>query len=189
MNKTLLTLALLAAAAAGGFAVLTARDLDRREQDVLSRWTELHRAEQAQFAEMPAVLALADAQPALDAAVRTNARSRCSLLAQFDSGGAVIDDARRFDLYKQVRAECTGGLFRLLAALRDAPPLAADSHVQALGRSLTQGQATVDSARERYRQALATYNEGIQHLPRGLAARLLGYEERPDFVRYADAGR
>ncbi len=76
-----------------------------------------------------------------------------------------------------------------LAALRDAPPLAADSHVQALGRSLTQGQATVDSARERYRQALAAYNDGIQHLPRGLAARLLGYEERPDFVRYADAGR
>jgi len=189
MNKTFLALALATATAAAAFLALTARDLERHEQDLLTRWTELHRAEQAQFAEVPAVLALAEVQPALDVAVRSSARSHCSLLAQFDGHSPVIDDARRFDLYKQVRAECTGRLFRLLAALRDDPPLAADSHVQALGRSLTQGQANVDSARERYRQALAAYNEGIQHLPRGLAARLLGYEERPDFVRYADAGR
>ena len=30
---------------------------------------------------------------------------------------ALIDDAQRFDRYKQMRAECTGSLFRLLAAV------------------------------------------------------------------------
>lgn len=188
-KKPPIVLALVIGVAVTGLGAVAAQDLQQQDQVVQARWAELHAAELAQFAEVPAVLALADAQPGVDAGLSAGARSRCGQLPQFDDGASLIDDAQRFDRYKQARAECTGALFRLLAALRTVPPLAADSHVQALGRSLTQGQATVDSARDRYRQALSAYNDGVQHLPRGLAARLLGYQERPDFVRYADAGR
>jgi hypothetical protein len=182
MNKTPIALALATAVAVAGFGALAAQDLQQHDQAVLTRWAELHAAEQAQFAEVPAVLALADTPPALDA------RARCGLLAQFDDGTPLIDDAQRFDRYKQARAECTGRLFRLLAALRGDPLLAADGHVQALGLSLTQGQTSVDGARARYREALAAYNQGVNGLPRGMAAALLGYQERPDFVRHADTG-
>jgi hypothetical protein len=162
MNKTPIALALATAVAVAGFGALAAQDLQQHDQAVLTRWAELHAAEQAQFAEVPAVLALADTP--------------------------LIDDAQRFDRYKQARAECTGRLFRLLAALRGDPLLAADGHVQALGLSLTQGQTSVDGARARYREALAAYNQGVNGLPRGMAAALLGYQERPDFVRHADTG-
>jgi LemA protein len=188
MKKTPIALVLATTAAVSGFGTLAAQDLQQHDQAVLARWAELHAAEQAQFAEVPAVLTLADTQPAVNVAVRDGARARCGLLAQFDGGAPLIDDAQRFDRYKQVRAECTGALFRLLATLRGDPLLAADGHVQALGLSLTQGQTSVDDARARYREALAAYNQGVNQLPRGVAAALLGYQERPDFVRHANAG-
>lgn len=187
MTKTPIALALVTVAAVAGAVAMAAQDLQRDDQVVLARWAELHSAEQAQFAEVPAVLALADGQSALDVDLRSGAHARCSALAQFDDGAPLIDDAERFDRYKQVRAECTGMLFRLLAALRTDPQLAANGHVQALGQSLTHGQVPVDGARERYRQALAAYNQGVHSAPRGVAAALLGYQERPDFVRQAGA--
>ncbi|PTT90912.1 hypothetical protein DBR42_04940 [Pelomonas sp. HMWF004] len=187
MKKIPIVLALAVTAAVAGVGNLAAQDLKQHDQAVLSRWAELHSMERAQFAAVPAVLALADAQPALDPSLRTGARERCGQLAQFDGDAPLIDDAQRFDRYKQARAECTGMLFQLLAALRADPLLAADGRVQSLGLSLTQGQATVDLAREHYRQALATYNQGLHRLPHGMAAALLGYQERPDFVRHADA--
>lgn len=186
MTKTPLVLALAVTAAIAGVGNLAAQDLQQHDQAVLARWAELHSIEQAQFAAVPAVLALADAQPALDPHLRTGARARCSLLATFDGDTPLIDDAQRFDRYKQARAECTGMLFQLLTALRADPQLADDPHVQSLGLSLTRGQAAVDAAREHYRQALATYNQGLHRLPHGMAAALLGYQERPDFVRRAD---
>ncbi|UXH77906.1 LemA family protein [Roseateles amylovorans] len=185
MNKTLITFALLSAVGVAGFVTVSAQDLRHDEQTVLTRWADVHAAERAQLAEVPAVLALADRQPGIDARARASARAQCGLLAQLDTDTTLLDDPQRFDHYKQKRAECTGALFRLLANLRSDPSLAADSHVQALFLSLTQGQSSVDAARQRYGQALVAYNRGVQQLPRGIAAAVLGYQERPDFVRYA----
>ncbi|SEK23102.1 Uncharacterized conserved protein [Roseateles sp. YR242] len=187
MTKTLIILALVFSVGVAGWGSWAAADLRQQDQAVLAGWAELHAAEQTQFAEVPAVLALADREPALDANLRAGAHSRCSPLAQFEGAEALIDDAQGFDRYKQVRAECTGTLFRLLAALRGDAQLSSDGHVQALGLSLTHGQATVDVARARYRQALVVYNQRVHQMPHRLAAAVLGYRERPDFVRYADA--
>lgn len=187
MNKTFSISALVLAVGVAGWIGWTAMELRQQDQVVMARWAELHAAEQMQFSEVPAVLALVDREPGVDANVRAGARLHCNPLAQFESGAALIDDAQRFDRYKQTRAECTGTLFRLLAALRGDPQLTSDGHVQALGLSLTHGQATVDGARERYRQALVVYNQGVRRLPQRMAAALLGYRERPDFVRYVDS--
>ncbi|WAC75685.1 LemA family protein [Roseateles sp. SL47] len=186
MNRSFVAVAAVASLAVAGWIGWVAEDLRQQDQGVQARWAELHAAEQTQFAEVPAVLALADRQPALDATVKAGARSRCSPLEQLNNGASLIDDAQQFDHYKQVRAECTGTLFRLLAAIHSDPVMSADGHVQALGQSLTHGQAAVDIARERYRQALVAYNRGIRKLPQRLAAGLLGYRERPDLVRYAE---
>lgn len=184
MNKTPLVLALTVTVALAALVAAAAQELQQRDQAVLARWADVHAAEQAQFADVPAVLAWANAGHAAHA---VDAHARCSRLAQFEGGGPLIDDAQRFDRYKQTRAECTGMLFQLLAALRSDPQTATHPHVQALGRALTQGQAVVDSARERYRQALAAHHDELDRLPRGLATALMGEMDRPDFVRHAGA--
>lgn len=185
MNKTFIIPALVLLAGAAGWIAWAGEDLRQREQSVLARWDELHAAEQRQFVEVPAVLVLADREPALDAGVRAAAHTHCGPLTQFEDGATLIDDAQRFDRYKQARAECTGAMFRLLAVLQGSPLGSSDGHVQALVLSLTRGQATVDGARERYRQALVAYNQRVHGMPHRVAAAVLGYRERPDFVRYA----
>ncbi len=185
MNKTVIVSALAGALAFAGWVGWTADQLHQQDHEVLARWAQVHAAEQAQFAEVPVVLALADQKSAVDPSVRAGARARCGLLGQFDNADVLMDDAQRFDRYKQVRAECTGQLFRLLAAVHTESAVATDPHVQALGQSLTRGQDSVDAVRAQYRQALKSYNAMVRRLPTRVAAGLLGYQERPDFVRLA----
>lgn len=185
MKTSLIVTGVAAALAVAGWMGWSADQLHRKDQLVLARWAEVHAAEQTQFAEVPVVLALVDQKTGLDPGVHAGARARCGSLGEFDNAAALIDDPQRFDRYKQVRAECTGTLFRLLAAAGAEPAVAQDPHVQSLRQSLTRGQADVDAARERYRQALQAYNAGVQRLPTRVAAAVLGYQERPDFVRWA----
>lgn len=188
MNKTIIFSALAGAVGAAAWVGWTADELRRQDHDVLARWAEVHAAEQAQMSEVPVVLALVDQKSAVDPSVRAGARARCGLLGEFDNGDVLMDDEQRFDRYKQVRAECTGQLFRLMAAVQGEPAVSSDPHVRALGQSLTHGQATVDAARDRYRQALKAYNAQVHRLPTRVAAVMLGYRERPDFVRLAQQG-
>ncbi len=187
MSKIFIAVGALVALSTVGLVTLAGKDLRRDDQAVMARWSDLQAAHQAQFADVPAVLALADSQPTLDARLRAGARSHCGLLAQMEGDPTLVADAQRFDRYKQTRAECTGTLFRVLGQLRADPVLASNGHVQALGSALTQGQTRVDAARERYRQALTVYNQSVSQWPGHLAALVLGYQARPDFVRYANA--
>lgn len=188
MNKTILAAAGAGALAAAAWVGWTADQLRQQDRALLARWAEVHAAEQAQFSEVPVVLALIDQTPTVDPGVRAGARARCGRLGEFDNGDVLMDDEQQFDRYKQVRAECTGQLFRLMGAVRADPTLWSDPHVRALNQSLTQGQGAVDAARDRYRQALKSYNAQVHGLPTRAAAVVLGYRERPDFVRLAQQG-
>lgn len=188
MNKTILAAAGAGALAAAAWVGWTADQLQQQDRDLLARWAEVHAAEQAQLSEVPVVLALVDQKTAVDPSVRAGARARCGQLGEFDNGDVLMDDEQRFDRYKQVRAECTGQLFRLMAAVRADPALWSDAHVRGLYQAMTQGQTAVDAARDRYRHALKSYNAQVQGLPTRVAAVVLGYRERPDFVRMAQQG-
>ncbi|HEY4566251.1 LemA family protein [Planococcaceae bacterium Storch 2/2-2] len=84
--------------------------------------------------------------------------------------------------------ELSGALSRLLVVVENYPELKSDKQFQQLMDELAGTENRISVERGKYNEVVATYNKQMKRFPTNIAAKILGFEERPYFKADEKAG-
>ena len=108
----------------------------------------------------------------------TNARAKMSSV---NMNAADATDEAKLKQYAQAQSELGGALSRLLVVAENYPQLKADQNFRDLQAQLEGTENRISLARNRYIEAVRTYNTTLRQFPQNLTAKVFGLKQRPNF--------
>jgi len=108
----------------------------------------------------------------------TNARAK---VGGINATPELINDPEAFKKFTQAQGELTGALSRLLVVTENYPQLKSDQLFRDLQAQLEGTENRITVARNRYIQAVATYNTTVRSFPSNLTAMDTGAKIKPSF--------
>jgi LemA protein len=94
----------------------------------------------------------------------------------------VLNDPAAFSRFQQAQGELSGALSRLMVVTENYPNLKADTQFRDLQAQLEGTENRITVARNRYIQAVQTYNVHVRSFPANLTAKMFGYDVKPSFT-------
>ncbi|MFD1244946.1 LemA family protein [Paralysiella testudinis] len=108
----------------------------------------------------------------------TNARAK---VGSVNMNAADATDEAKLKQYAQAQSELGGALSRLLVVAENYPQLKADQNFRDLQAQLEGTENRISLARNRYIEAVRTYNTTLRQFPQNLTAKVFGLKQRPNF--------
>ncbi|HEY2623314.1 LemA family protein [Dyella sp. Tek66A03] len=109
----------------------------------------------------------------------TNARARVGTMQLSPDA---LNDPQKLQQFQQAQGQLSSALSRLMVVSENYPQLKADGLFQNLQAQLEGTENRITVARNRYVQAVQTYNSMIRTFPNNLTARMFGYQVKPNFT-------
>ncbi len=94
----------------------------------------------------------------------------------------LVNDAQAFAKFQQAQGELSGALSRLLVVTENYPQLKSDAAFRDLQAQLEGTENRITVARNRYIQAVQSYNVTVRSFPSNLTAKLFGYTTKANFT-------
>ena len=107
----------------------------------------------------------------------TNARAK---VGSVNMNAADATDEAKLKQYAQAQSELGGALSRLLVVAENYPQLKADQNFRDLQAQLEGTENRISLARNRYIEAVRTYNTTLRQFPQNLTAKVFGLKQRPN---------
>ena len=108
----------------------------------------------------------------------TNSRAK---VGSVNMNAADATDEAKLKQYAQAQSELGGALSRLLVVAENYPQLKADQNFRDLQAQLEGTENRISLARNRYIEAVRTYNTTLRQFPQNLTAKVFGLKQRPNF--------
>lgn len=108
----------------------------------------------------------------------TNARAKVGSVNMTQSDAT---DETKMKQFSQAQGELSSALSRLLVVTENYPNLKADQNFRDLQAQLEGTENRIALARNRYIQAVQTYNTSVRTFPNNLTAKMFGLHVRPNF--------
>jgi len=108
----------------------------------------------------------------------TEARAR---VGSIQATPALLNDPQAFAQFQAAQQQLSGSLSRLLAVSENYPQLKADAGFRDLQAQLEGTENRIAIARNRYIQAVQTYNVTVRAFPSNLTAMVFSYKVKPNF--------
>ena len=109
----------------------------------------------------------------------TQARAR---VGSIQATPELVNDEAAFQRFIAAQGELTGAISRLLLVAENYPQLKADGLFRDLQAQLEGTENRITVARNRYIDAVKTYNVAVRSFPSNLTAMLFGYKTKPSFT-------
>ncbi|QID17527.1 LemA family protein [Nitrogeniibacter mangrovi] len=109
----------------------------------------------------------------------TEARAR---VAGIQVTPELVNDPAAMAKFQQAQAGLSGALSRLLVTVERYPDLKADQNFRDLQAQLEGTENRITVARNRFIQAVQTYNISVRTFPNNLTAMMFGYEKKASFT-------
>jgi LemA protein len=94
----------------------------------------------------------------------------------------VLEDPQAFQQFQQAQGELTSALSRLMVVVERYPELKSDANFRDLQAQLEGTENRITVARNRYIEAVQSYNVTVRRFPSNLTAKMFGYETKPTFA-------
>jgi LemA protein len=94
----------------------------------------------------------------------------------------LVNDPEAFKKFTAAQSELSGALSRLMVVTENYPNLKSDQNFRDLQAQLEGTENRITVARNRYIQAIQTYNTTIKQFPGVLTAKVFGYQPKPNFA-------
>jgi LemA protein len=94
----------------------------------------------------------------------------------------VLEDPQAFQQFQQAQGELTSALSRLMVVVERYPELKSDANFRDLQAQLEGTENRITVARNRYIEAVQSYNVTVRRFPSNLTAKMFGYETKPTFT-------
>lgn len=156
-------------------------------------YNEIQRQDEAVKASWSQVLNVykrrADLIPNLVATVKGYAQQEQTVLLGVTEARAKVgqiqvnpDNADSLKQFQQAQGELSGALSRLLVVSENYPQLKSDQVFLGLQTQLEGTENRITVERQRYIEAVQTYNTTIREFPVNLTAKMFGYAPKPNFT-------
>ena len=109
----------------------------------------------------------------------TEARAR---VGSIQATPELINDPEAFAKFQAAQGQLTSALSRLLVVSENYPQLKSDQNFRDLQAQLEGTENRITVARNRYIQAVQSYNVAVRTFPSNLTAMLFGYKVKPSFT-------
>ena len=93
----------------------------------------------------------------------------------------LLNDPQQFQKYQAAQGELTQALGRLMVVVERYPELKSDQNFRDLQSQLEGTENRITVARNRYIQAVQSYNVLVRRFPSNLTAKMFGFEVKPNF--------
>jgi len=109
----------------------------------------------------------------------TEARSK---VGSVQATPEVLEDPQAFAQFQNAQGELTSALSRLMVVVERYPELKSDANFRDLQAQLEGTENRITVARNRYIEAVQTYNVTVRRFPSNLTAMVFGYDTKPTFT-------
>ncbi len=178
--KLLRTLALLLVVA--GLSGCGYNAIQRQDEAVKAAWSEVINQYQRRADLVPNLVSTVKGYAQHEEKVLTevtNARARVGTMQLSPDS---LNDPQKLQQFQQAQGQLSSALSRLMVVSENYPQLKADGLFQNLQAQLEGTENRITVARNRYVQAVQTYNSMIRTFPNNLTAKIFGYQVKPNFT-------
>ncbi len=175
--SVLLVLALALLASGCGYNALQTQD-----EDVKAAWSEVVNQYQRRADLIPNLVNTVKGFAAQEEKVLvgvTEARSRATSIQLTPE---MLNDPEALKKFQQVQGDLSSALKSLLAVTENYPELKSDQNFRDLQAQLEGTENRITVARNRYIEAVKTYNGTVRQFPSNLTAKVFGMQVKPNFT-------
>ena len=172
----------LAAVATLGLGGCGYNTIQAEDEQVKAAWSEVINQYQRRADLIPNLVATVKgiAQQELDVLTQvTEARARAGSI---QATPELINDPQAFARFQQAQGELTSALSRLLVTVEAYPQIKSDANFRDLQAQLEGTENRITVARNRYIEAVQSYNVTVRSFPSNLTAKMFGYDTKPTFT-------
>ena len=170
-------LAIAALASGCGYNRLTAED-----EQVKASWAEVLNQYQRRADLVPNLVNTVKGYAAHEREVLTQVTEARAKVGSIAATPELLNDPERFARFQEAQREMTSALSRLLVVSENYPQLKADAGFRDLQAQLEGTENRIAVARNRFIDAVRTYNTTARSFPSNLWAMAFGFSTRPTFT-------
>jgi LemA protein len=157
-------------------------DLQTQDEDVKAAWSEVVNQYQRRADLIPNLVNTVKGYAAQEEKVLvgvTEARSRATSIQLTPE---MLNDPAALEKFQQAQGELSGALKSLLAISENYPELKSDQNFRDLQAQLEGTENRITVSRNRYIDAVKTYNGTVRKFPTNLTAMAFGHQVKPNFT-------
>ena len=151
------------------------------DEDVNAAWSEVLNQYKRRADLVPNLVATVQAYAAHEKDVFTQVAQARASVGGIQATPELINDSAAFAKFQSAQAEMTSAIARLLVVAENYPQLMADANFRDLQAQLEGTENRVTVARNRYIDAVRTYNVSVRTFPNNLTAMVMGWQPKANF--------
>jgi len=179
MRKILLGLIIIAASA--NLSGCGYNKLQNEDEAVKSEWSEVLNQYQRRADLIPNLVATVKGFAAQEERVLVEVTEARAKATSIQLTPELINNPEAFAKFQQSQGELTSALSRLMATVEAYPDLKSNANFRDLQAQLEGTENRIAVARNRYIQAVKTYNITVREFPTNMTAGMFGFDVKPNF--------
>jgi len=179
MRKFLLSLIVVAASA--NLAGCGYNKLQNQDEAVKAAWSEVLNQYQRRADLIPNLVATVKGFAAQEERVLVEVTEARAKVGSIQLTPELINDPAAFAKYQEAQGNLTQALKSLIAVTENYPDLKSDANFRDLQAQLEGTENRITVARNRYIEAVKTYNVTVREFPTNLTAGIFDFEVKPNF--------
>lgn len=156
--------------------------LQSTDEEIKATWAEVLNQYQRRADLVPNLVNVVKGYAAHEVQVFTEVTEARARVGAIQATPELINDEAAFQRFVAAQGALTGAISRLLLVAENYPQLKADGLFRDLQAQLEGTENRITVARNRYIEAVKTYNVTVRSFPSNLTAMLFGYQTKPSFT-------
>jgi len=156
--------------------------LQTTDEDIKATWAEVLNQYQRRADLVPNLVNVVKGYAAHEEKVFTEVTAARARVGAIQATPELVNDEAAFQKFVAAQGELTGAISRLLLVAENYPQLKADGLFRDLQAQLEGTENRITVARNRYIDAVKTYNVTVRSFPSNLTAMAFGYKTKPSFT-------
>lgn len=179
MKKLFVLLGLLSATLLSGCGY---NSLQSQDEQIKASWAEVLNQYQRRADLVPNLVNTVKGYAAQEEKVLTEVTNARAQVGQVKVNADSFNDEAALKQFAAAQGQLSGALSRLLVVSENYPQLKSDALFRDLQAQLEGTENRITVARNRYIQAVQTYNTTVRSFPSNLTARMFGMQVKPSFT-------
>ena len=156
--------------------------MQAQDEQIKSSWSEVLNQYQRRADLIPNLVSTVKGYAAQEQQVLLGVTEARAKVGSIKATPELINDPAAFAKFQAAQSELSGALSRLLVVSENYPQLKSDQNFRDLQAQLEGTENRITVARNRYIDAVRTYNTTVRTFPSNLTAMMFGYKPKENFT-------
>jgi len=156
--------------------------MQTQDEQIKSAWSEVLNQYQRRADLIPNLVNTVKGYASQESSVLLGVTQARAKVGSIQATPELVNDPAAFAKFQAAQGELSSALSRLLVVTENYPQLKSDQNFRDLQAQLEGTENRITVARNRYIQAVQSYNVTVRQFPGNLTAMIFGYKPKPNFA-------